>query len=165
MEEAYAGRPTTRPIAPPKAKPASKEMQDLERRMLAHPVETIFPLVFWKIRHDYPEMGMLIEERDVTMMDKALANNEQIPVLEVEATHAGIAIRLVDKKDGSMINPQESEQVELDKAIAKKAIINLRSEAPQLVRTLQNELAAGELSNSAVDDVCQALLKLAAARG
>jgi hypothetical protein len=125
------------------------------------PLVKLVTLLFWKLRRQFPEMGMTISEHDIKGLDDSLAYNEQVPKLVAEARRDYIVFRIADAKTDDMIILSENNEADLQKSEEAKRVRRIRETAGMLVGNVRAELSQGVTSNDSINQVCDALLALA----
>lgn len=140
-----------RPKAEPK--PIPKLLAELTKKTS---LERALAAMFWKLRHQNPEMAVTIDEHDVETMDRANEYMEQRPKLVIDANDRFATVRIVDAKTGDMIQIAESDETDLRKKEAAAAVRMAKERIPMLVGTVMGQINQGVTSNDSIQELCRA---------
>ena len=148
----------------PKPKPAKHVAA-----IAAGPIDKVAALMFWKLRNQFPEFAMTLDERDIKGFDDSFNYQEQTPQLIVEAIRVSpdkptmLVIRIADRKSGDLIRVSENNEADLDIAEAAKKVRRVRESAPNLVNAVRGEFSQGITSQESIMALCDAVMTLARA--
>lgn len=150
-----------RTLKPPKPMKAPKHLQDIANG----DANVGIALVFWKLRNQYPEFAVVIEEREVQAFQQSLEYQSQKPSIYVEAkknaTGSFIVVRVADAESGDMIRVSENNQEALSIAEAARKLKRQKEQIPALVAAVRGDMSQGTFSDDSIRSLCDAAMALA----
>jgi hypothetical protein len=154
-ERRPAGTP---PLEAPKPKPPAAGLM----KIVTGDADFMTGLMFWMVRHQYPDFSIMVTEADIEKFRKSLEATEQTPVFDPFARDTFIVLRVVDQK-GEPIQPLESTEEDARERDAATKLRRIKEQAPQIVQNVMGELSQGITSDDSIRTLCNNLLALARA--
>jgi len=167
-----------------KAKPKTKaKPADMLDAFVASDPTRVLQLVFWKTRHQNPEMTVLIREEDLNAFDQCMAyqkvnpgilvyrpegkpatqgtpavgTRRAIPASPAEPPRPFVVVGLVERGTRNAVKPVENNEADFNRGELARELQVARRNIPTLAAELRRTAASGDFSSATLEDAARTL--------